>query len=147
MKRIATPSASAGLHAPEAVAPISRALHERQTAGVAVPLHEEQIPAASRKAAAGVPPLPKPSPARPEVKVAVLAPPSHGNEIESPTGALAEPVGPPSQCPDRDFVDDAGALPSPCRSGVITAPGETSPCLAFPTLYRAECGSGCACQR
>ena len=124
VKRIATPSASAGLHAPEAVAPISRALHERQTAGVAVPLHEEQIPAASRKAAAGVPPLPKPSPARPEVKVAVLAPPSHGNEIESPTGALAEPVGPPFQCPDRDFVDDAGALPSPCRYGV-SAPGET----------------------
>src|SRR5262249_10259537 len=49
---------------------------------------------------------------------------THVNKIEPATGALAASAGPPSRCPDRDFADDAGALPSPCRSGVA-APGET----------------------
>lgn len=30
----------------------------------------------------------------------------------------------PPQCPERDFIDDAGALPSPCRIGV-SAPAES----------------------
>src|SRR5581483_2646941 len=34
------------------------------------------------------------------------------------------PVRTKAACPDGDFVDAAGALPSPCREGV-SAPGET----------------------
>ena len=117
------PSATAGIDAGAPLAPSSEALPESPKTGLAVPLHEEQIPA-SREAALGAPPLTKPSSAKTEAKVPIGTPPTRVNKIESAADPPVALVGPRSQCPDRDFVDDAGALPLPCRSGV-SAPGET----------------------
>ena len=104
--------------------PLSKTLAEPPKTDVAMPPDEDQIPAASREWTAVVPPVPKPSAARTEATVAVGTPQMRVNKIEPATDTLVAPGGAPSQCPDQDFVDDAGALPSPCRSGV-SAPGES----------------------
>jgi soluble lytic murein transglycosylase len=120
--RTRMPSASAGIDAAGPPASRSEALPEPPKPSVGVPPHEELI-RTSREATLNPPPLTKPLPARTEATVPVGIPPTRVNKIESATDPAA-PVGPSSQCPERDFVDDAGALPLPCRSGV-SAPGET----------------------
>jgi soluble lytic murein transglycosylase len=48
----------------------------------------------------------------------------NGFRLPSPVVASRKPPVLPGGCPERNFADDAGALPSPCRAGV-TAPAQS----------------------